>query len=64
MGEAAELAADLGYLPLALAQAATFIRDRHETCAGYRRRLVTNILSTRHDLAYWRVQTGGAVHND
>ncbi|MGH3973866.1 MAG: tetratricopeptide repeat protein, partial [Pseudonocardiaceae bacterium] len=39
MAEAAELAADLGYLPLALAQAATFIRDRDETCAGYRRRL-------------------------
>ena len=39
MAEAAELAADLGYLPLALAQVATFIRDRRETCAGYRRRL-------------------------
>lgn len=38
MAEAAILAADLGYLPLALAQAATFIRDRGETCAGYRRR--------------------------
>jgi hypothetical protein len=37
--EAAGLAADLGYLPLALAQAATFIHDRGETCAGYRRRL-------------------------
>jgi hypothetical protein len=39
MTEAAELAADLGYLPLALAQAAAFIRDRDDTCAGYRRRL-------------------------
>ncbi len=39
LAEAAELAADLGYLPLALAQAATFIRDRDETCAGYRHRL-------------------------
>jgi NB-ARC domain/Tetratricopeptide repeat len=39
MAEAAELAADLGYLPLALAQATTFIRDRGDTCAGYRRRL-------------------------
>lgn len=40
MAEAADLAADLGYLPFALAQAATFIRDRRgETCAGYRRRL-------------------------
>ena len=33
-----ELAADLGYLPLALAQAAAFILDRGETCAGYRAR--------------------------
>lgn len=39
MTEAAELAADLDYLPLAVAQAATFIRDRGETCAGYRCRL-------------------------
>jgi hypothetical protein len=39
MTEAGELAADLGYLPLALAQAATFVRDRGETCAGYRHRL-------------------------
>jgi hypothetical protein len=39
VAEAAELAADLGYLPLAVAQAATFIRDRVETCTGYRRRL-------------------------
>jgi tetratricopeptide (TPR) repeat protein len=39
MAEASELAADLGYLPLALAQAATFIRDRGDTCANYRRRL-------------------------
>jgi hypothetical protein len=34
--EAAELAADLDYLPLALAQAAAFIHDRKETCRGYR----------------------------
>ncbi|MGQ0776276.1 MAG: hypothetical protein ACT4NY_17925 [Pseudonocardiales bacterium] len=39
LAEAAELAADLGYLPVAPAQAATFILDRRETCAGYRRRL-------------------------
>jgi NB-ARC domain len=39
LDEAAELASDLGYLPLALAQAAAFIRNRHDTCAGYRRRL-------------------------
>ncbi|MGH4015182.1 MAG: tetratricopeptide repeat protein [Pseudonocardiaceae bacterium] len=42
MAEAAELAHDLDRLPLALAQAATFIRDRGESCAGYRRRL-TNL---------------------
>ncbi|MGH3999929.1 MAG: NB-ARC domain-containing protein [Pseudonocardiaceae bacterium] len=35
---AANLAADLGYLPLALAQAAAYLRDRQETCAGYQRR--------------------------
>jgi len=39
MQEADELAADLGFLPLALAQAAAFITDRGESCAGYRRRL-------------------------
>jgi hypothetical protein len=32
MREADELAADLGYLPLALAQAAAFILDRGDTC--------------------------------
>jgi hypothetical protein len=40
--EAAELAADLGYLPLALAQAAAFVLDHAdpgETCARYRTRL-------------------------
>jgi hypothetical protein len=36
--EADELAEDLAYLPLALAQAAAFILDRDETCAGYRAR--------------------------
>jgi len=36
---AADLAADLGYLPLALAQAAAYLHDRQETYAGYRRRL-------------------------
>ena len=39
LAEAAELAADLGHLPLALAQAAAFMLDRGESCAGYRRRL-------------------------
>ncbi|MET7402030.1 tetratricopeptide repeat protein [Dactylosporangium sp. NPDC005572] len=37
--EVAGLAADLGYLPLAMAQAAAFIRDRGIDCATYRRRL-------------------------
>ncbi|MBB5112544.1 hypothetical protein FHU28_002383 [Micromonospora echinospora] len=38
--EAADLAVDLGHLPLALAQAAAYILDRTSmTCAGYRRRL-------------------------
>ena len=37
--EAAELAAELGYLPLALAQAAASIHNRKETCKGYRLRL-------------------------
>jgi NB-ARC domain/Tetratricopeptide repeat len=33
------LAADLGYLPLALAQAAAYLEDRRLTCAQYRARL-------------------------
>jgi NB-ARC domain len=37
--QAAALAADLGYLPLALAQAAAYLHDRQETYVGYRRRL-------------------------
>ncbi|QYN35256.1 tetratricopeptide repeat protein [Pseudonocardia sp. DSM 110487] len=39
MWEADELAADLGHLPLALAQAGAFILDRGDTCVGYRARL-------------------------
>ncbi|MET8151335.1 NB-ARC domain-containing protein [Actinoplanes sp. NPDC049668] len=35
------LAADLGYLPLAVAQAAAFIRDRGIGCAVYRQRLAS-----------------------
>ena len=35
----ARLAADLGFLPLALAQAATYMRDRGLDCAAYRARL-------------------------
>jgi tetratricopeptide (TPR) repeat protein len=38
LGEAAELADDLGRLPLALAQAASYILDRGLTCSAYRRR--------------------------
>ncbi|MET8147162.1 tetratricopeptide repeat protein [Actinoplanes sp. NPDC049668] len=37
--DADALAADLGCLPLALAQAAAYITDRGLDCAGYRRRL-------------------------
>jgi hypothetical protein len=37
--QADELAADVGYLPLALAQAASFILNQGETCAAYRTRL-------------------------
>ncbi|MCR6483216.1 tetratricopeptide repeat protein [Amycolatopsis sp. OK19-0408] len=35
---AAELAAELGYLPLALAQAAAYMLDRSLACTGYRER--------------------------
>jgi hypothetical protein len=37
--EAEELAADLGYLPLALGQAAAFVANQNLTCAAYRQRL-------------------------
>lgn len=36
LGEAAELAADLGYLPLAMSHASAFIADEGITCAEYR----------------------------
>jgi hypothetical protein len=36
---AATLAAELGHLPLALAQATAYLLDEHLTCAGYRTRL-------------------------
>ncbi len=39
LAEAGELAEDLGRLPLALAQAAAYMRDRELACADYRRRL-------------------------
>lgn len=46
LDEAEALAVDLGRLPLALAQAATYIIDQDLTCAGYRRRLTRRRLST------------------
>lgn len=45
---AADLAAALGHLPLALAQAAAYIVDNDLTCAGYRRRLVGRRLHMLH----------------
>ena len=54
--EAAQLAADLGYLPLALAQAATHINDRQLTCGAYRtlltdrRRRLADVLPSRGSL--------------
>jgi hypothetical protein len=46
LAEAAELAGDLGRLPLALAQAAAYIADQDLTCASYRRRLTRRRLHT------------------
>jgi len=46
LDEAEDLAADLGRLPLALAQAAVYIADQDLTCAGYRRRLHRRRLRT------------------
>ncbi len=46
LAEAGELAEDLGRLPLALAQAAAFMRDRDLTCAAYRRRLARRRLES------------------
>ncbi len=43
--QAGELAADLGLLPVALAQAAAFIADRDLTCATYRARLAQHPLA-------------------
>jgi hypothetical protein len=37
---AADLAAAVGYLPLALAQASAYMRDRGLSCANYRQRLI------------------------
>ncbi|MET9226537.1 tetratricopeptide repeat protein [Lentzea sp. NPDC003310] len=43
---AEDLVRDLGRLPLALAQAGAYIRDRHLSCAEYRKRLVDRRLAT------------------
>nr|BFE76212.1 hypothetical protein GCM10020092_095130 [Actinoplanes digitatis] len=51
LDEAEQLAADLGFLPLALAQAATYIRDQDLTCAGYRLRLRKRNLDGLHPAA-------------
>ncbi|MEU4240741.1 tetratricopeptide repeat protein [Actinoplanes sp. NPDC026619] len=45
LDEAAELADDLGHLPLALAQAAAYMLDRQLDCAGYRRRLAARAMA-------------------
>ncbi|WP_375735562.1 tetratricopeptide repeat protein [Polymorphospora lycopeni] len=45
LDQADQLAADLGYLPLALAQAATYILDQDLTCAGYRKQLAQRRLA-------------------
>ena len=39
LDQATELAAELGHIPLALAQAASVIADNQSSCAAYRRRL-------------------------
>ncbi|MEV6301864.1 tetratricopeptide repeat protein [Actinoplanes sp. NPDC051861] len=48
LGEAGELAADLGHLPLALAQAAAYMIDQDLTCAAYRHRLSRHPLVRLH----------------
>jgi hypothetical protein len=44
LDEAEALAKDLGYLPLALSQAAAYIVDQRISCAGYRQRLSGRVL--------------------
>ncbi|GFJ85118.1 tetratricopeptide repeat protein [Phytohabitans houttuyneae] len=48
LAEADQLAADLGYLPIALAQAAAYILDLDLTCAAYRTRLRQRRLERLH----------------
>jgi hypothetical protein len=58
--ETDELAADLGCLPVALAQAAAYIADRDLTCAQYRQRLAAHSL-TALGLSAWPDEYGRAV---
>jgi hypothetical protein len=46
LGEADAMADDLGFLPVALAQAAAYIVDRGLTCAAYRARFADHPLAT------------------
>ena len=46
LAEVDDLAADLGYLPVALAQAAAYLREQHLDCAAYR-----TLLAEHHPLA-------------
>ncbi|MEV6301866.1 tetratricopeptide repeat protein [Actinoplanes sp. NPDC051861] len=48
LAEADHVAADLGHLPLALAQAAAYILDQDITCAAYRSRLAHQPLTALH----------------
>ncbi|WP_326951976.1 hypothetical protein [Amycolatopsis sp. NBC_01286] len=52
--EVAELAGELGHLPLALAQAAVYLLDRQIPCSEYRRRFARRkleaVLPDRHSL--------------
>ncbi|WP_344619641.1 tetratricopeptide repeat protein [Dactylosporangium salmoneum] len=51
LDQADALAADLGYLPLALAQAAAYLLDQGLDCAGYRHRLADQRRRRLADLA-------------
>ena len=51
LDESRQLAEDLGFLPLALAQAAAYIRDQDLTCASYRQRLRRRSLNRLHPAA-------------
>ncbi|XLD91910.1 NB-ARC domain-containing protein [Polymorphospora sp. A560] len=55
LDETDQLAADLGYLPLALAQAATYILDQDLTCAAYRKRLARRRLARSAARSCWTI---------